>query len=414
MAYIYKAAVIGGGTMGGGIAQVVSFSGLPVVIKDINQDAVDKGIAAAREVYESRVKKGKMTQNEMDQKMALISGTTSYDGFDDVDIVIEAVSERMDIKKAVFAELDKVCPETCIFASNTSALSISELGAATKRADKVIGMHFFNPAPVMKLVEIIPGLETSEDTINDVMQFTTELRKTPIRVEECAGFLVNRLLMPFFNEAVYAAQEGAATLEEIDAAVTGFGMPMGSFFLADMLGIDIAREVQHILYEEYGPRMAPAILIEKMFQAKRFGRKSGVGFYDHGSGPDAEEFVKNAIAETQAETGIKGTSFSFDRLILPMINEAAYAVQEKVASPNDVDLAMIMGSGMKKGDTYIGPLQLADEMGLDVVLEKMEALHKELGVERFRPAPLLKRKVKAGHLGKKTGRGFKEYSLETV
>ena len=151
------------------------------------------------------------------------------------------------------------------------------------------------------------------------------------------------------------------------------------------------------------------------FQAKRFGRKTGVGFYDHGSGADAEEFVNAKIAEVQAETGIKGTSFSFDRLILPMINEAAYAVQEKVASPNDVDLAMIMGSGMKKGDTYIGPLQLADEMGLDVVLAKMEELHKELG-ERFRPAPLLKRKVKAGHLGKKTGRGFKEYSgeLETV
>ncbi|HEY9724693.1 MAG TPA: 3-hydroxyacyl-CoA dehydrogenase [Oscillatoriaceae cyanobacterium] len=412
MAYIYKAAVIGGGTMGGGIAQVVSFSGLPVVIKDINQEAVDKGIAAARAVYESRVKKGKMTENEMQQKMSLISGTTSYDGFDDVDLVIEAVSERMDIKKAVFGELDKVCPSTCIFASNTSALSISELGAATSRPDKVIGMHFFNPAPVMKLVEVIPGLETSEDTINDVMQFTQELRKLPIRVEECAGFLVNRLLMPFFNEAVYCAQEGSASLEAIDADVTSRGMPMGPFFLADMLGVDICREVQHILYEEYGPRMAPAELLERLFQAKRFGQKTGAGFYVHGEGD--EGFTQAQIADVQAKTGIKGTPYSFERLILPMINEAAYALQEKVASPNDIDIAMMAGAGMADTTGPKGPLQLADEMGLDVVLAKMEELHKILGVERFRPAPLLKRKVRAGHLGKKTGKGFKEYSLETV
>jgi 3-hydroxyacyl-CoA dehydrogenase len=409
MAYIYKAAIIGGGTMGGGIAQVVSFSGLPVIIKDVSQDAVDKGIEAAKSVYASRVKKGKMTQNEMDQKMMLISGTTTYDGFDDVDLVIEAVTERMDVKKAVFAELDKVCPPGCILASNTSALSISELGAVTSRPDKVIGMHFFNPAPVMKLVEIIPGLETSEDTINDIIDFTSGLRKLPVRVEECAGFLVNRLLMPFFNEAVYAAQEGAATLAEIDAAVTERGMPMGPFFLADMLGVDVCYHVQHILYDEYGPRMAPAILIDKLFAAKRFGTKNGAGFYVHGEGD--EGFTAKAIAEVQAETGIKGTPFSFERLILPMINEAAYALQEKVASPNDIDIAMMAGAGMADNSGPKGPLQLADEMGLDVVLAKLEELHKLLG-ERFRPAPLLKRKVRAGHLGVKTRKGFKEHSGE--
>ena len=411
MAYIYKAAIIGGGTMGGGIAQVVSFSGLPVVIKDISQDAVDKGIEAARAVYASRVKKGKMTQSEMDQKMTLISGTTTYEGFDDVDLVIEAVTERMDIKKAVFKELDSVTPSHCILASNTSALSISELGSVTSRPDKVIGMHFFNPAPVMKLVEIIPGLETSEDTINDVMQFTSELRKLPVRVEECAGFAVNRLLMPFFNEAVYAAQEGAASLEEIDAAVTKAGMPMGPFFLADMLGVDVCYHVQHILYDEYGPRMRPAELLGELFKAGRFGAKSGAGFYVQSEG--SETFVAEKIAEIQAQTGITGTSFSFDRLILPMINEAAYALQEKIASPNDIDMAMMAGAGMADTSGPKGPLQLADEMGLDVVLARMNELHAELG-ERFRPAPLLKRKVAAGHLGKKVGKGFKEYTLETV
>jgi 3-hydroxyacyl-CoA dehydrogenase len=413
VAYIYKAAVIGGGTMGGGIAQVVSHSGLPVIIKDISQDAVDKGIEAAREVYASRVKKGKMTQHEMDQKMALISGTTSYAEFDDVDLVIEAVTERMDVKKAVFAELDKVTPSSCILASNTSALSISELAASTGRPDKVIGMHFFNPAPVMKLVEVIPGLETSEDTINDVMDFTTSLRKLPIRVEECAGFLVNRLLMPFFNEAVYAAQEGAASMEVIDAAVTAAGMPMGPFFLADMLGVDICREVQHVLYEEYGLRMAPATLLERLFEARRFGKKNGAGFYVYNDA--SETFVAEQIAAVQAETGITGTPFSFDRLLLPMINEAAYALQEKVASPNDIDIAMMAGAGMADTSGPKGPLQIADEMGLDVVLAKLEELHSVLG-ERFRPAPLIKRKVRAGHLGVKTGKGFKEYaaSLETV
>lgn len=413
MAYIYKAAIIGGGTMGGGIAQVISFSGLPVIIKDINQDAVDKGIEAARQVYASRVSKGKMTQNEMDQKMMLISGTTTYEGFDDVDIVIEAVTERMDIKKAVFKELDEVCPPSCILASNTSALSISELGAATKRPDKVIGMHFFNPAPVMKLVEVIPGLDTSEETINDTIDFTSSLRKLPVRVEECAGFLVNRLLMPFFNEAVRAAQEGAASMEEIDAVVTGRGMPMGPFFLADMLGVDVCYHVQHILHDEYGTRMAPAELIDKLYEAKRWGQKTGAGFYVHGDGEEA--FTAKAIADVQAATGVKGTSFSFERLILPMINEAAYALQEKVASPNDIDIAMMAGAGMADKTGPKGPLQLADEMGLDVVVAKLEELQKELG-ERFRPAPLLKRKVRAGHLGVKTRKGFKEHSgeLETV
>jgi 3-hydroxyacyl-CoA dehydrogenase len=411
MAYIYKAAIIGGGTMGGGIAQVVSYSGLPVIIKDINQEAVDKGIEAAREVYASRVKKGKMTESEMNQKMALISGTTTYEGFEDVDIVIEAVTENMKIKKQVFAELDEKTPSHCILASNTSALSISELASATKRPDKVIGMHFFNPAPVMKLVEIIPGLETSEDTINDLIQFTQELRKLPVRVEECAGFLVNRLLMPFFNEAVYAAQEGAASLEQIDADTTAHGMPMGPFFLADMLGVDVCDHVQHILFEEYGTRMAPAELLDRLYQAKRFGKKNGAGFYVYEEG--SETFVAEQIAEIQAKSGIKGTPYSFERLILPMINEAAYALQEKVASPNDVDLAMMAGAGMADKTGPKGPLQIADEMGLDVVLAKMEEFHKLLG-ERFRPAPLLKRKVRAGHLGKKTGKGFKEYSLETV
>jgi enoyl-CoA hydratase / 3-hydroxyacyl-CoA dehydrogenase len=197
----------------------------------------------------------------------------------------------------------------------------------------------------------------------------------------------------------------------IDADVKKHGMPMGPFFLADMLGVDICREVQTTLYEEYGTRMIPAMLLEDMYQAKRFGMKNGAGFYEH-SGAE-EGYTAKAIAKVQSATGITGTPYSFERLILPMINEAAYALQEKVASPNDIDIAMMAGAGMADTTGPKGPLQMADEMGLDVVLAKMEELHAILG-ERFRPAPLLKRKVKAGHLGVKTGKGFKEYSLATV
>ena len=177
--YIFKAGVVGAGTMGGEIAQVISFSGLPVVLKDVDQKMLDKGMETVRHIYQSRVDKGKMSAGEMESKIALVEPTLTYDGFADVDIVIEAVPEKMEIKKKVLAELDAVLPETAIFASNTSALSISEMAAATKRPGKVIGMHFFNPAHVMKLVEIIPGLETTQETIDDVVMFTESLRKLP-------------------------------------------------------------------------------------------------------------------------------------------------------------------------------------------------------------------------------------------
>ena len=207
--YIFKAAVVGAGFMGGGIAQVITFSGLPVVMKDVDQKFLDKGMDQLRSIYQRRVDSNKMSAGEMAEKVSLVTPTLSYDDSQDVDIVIEAVPEVMSIKKKVFAELDKVCPEHTIFASNTSALSISEMGAATKRPQKMIGMHFFSPAHVMKLVEIIPGLDTSQETVDDVVMFTESLRKIAVVVQECPGFLVNRLLMPYIGEAVFALQEGA-------------------------------------------------------------------------------------------------------------------------------------------------------------------------------------------------------------
>src|SRR5512136_320375 len=249
--YIFKAGVVGAGTMGGGLAQVISFSGLPVVMKDVDQKMLDKGIDTVRHIYQSRVDKGKMSVGEMESKLSLVEPMLTYDGFSDVDIVIEAVPEKMGIKKAVLADLDAVLPETAIIASNTSALSISEMASATRRASKVVGMHFFNPAHVMKLVEIIPGLDTSQETIDDVVMFTESLRKIAVVVRECPGFLVNRLLTPYLNEAAWALQEGAAGATEIDDGMVGFGMPMGPFTLMDMLGLDVCAYVGEYLWKEY-------------------------------------------------------------------------------------------------------------------------------------------------------------------
>lgn len=403
--YIFKAAVVGAGTMGGEIAQVVTFSGLPVVLKDVDQGMLDKGLEKAREIYQRRVEKGKMSAGEMDSKLSLITPTLTYDDFGDVDIVIEAVPEKMAIKRKVFQELDQVCPEQTIIASNTSALSISEMGAATKRPHKVVGMHFFNPASVMKLVEVIPGLDTSQETVDDVVMFSEGLRKLPVVVQECPGFLVNRLLMPYLNEATKALGEGAATGAEIDQAVVAWGMPMGPFTLMDMLGLDVCAHVGEYLYSEYGERMSPAPLFEKLVAAGRLGEKSGAGFYDHPGGES--EAVNGMIKDLQKSGAV--TKFSVERLMYPLINEAALCVQEHIASVTDIDMSMIAGTGMTYGGERIGPLAIADKIGLDAVVQGLEALEKELG-PRFHPSRPLTLRVRAGHLGVKAGKGFHEYA----
>jgi 3-hydroxyacyl-CoA dehydrogenase len=355
-----------------------------------------------------------MTVGQVQEKLDLIDYTLDYDEFGDVDIVIEAVPEVMKIKQQVFKELDGVCTPDTIFASNTSALSITEMGEATDRPNKVIGMHFFNPAHVMKLVEIIPGAETDQDTIDTVEQFTQELRKIPVIVQECPGFLVNRLLMPYLNEAVLALEQGSATAQEIDEAMGrgGFGWPMGPFFLMDMLGIDVCAHVGNYLYDHYGERLAEVKLFDELVQRNRLGEKSGAGFYIYTSAKaePLEDIVRKLQASEDIETG---TPFSVDRLIMPFLNEAALCVQEEIANVNDVDMACIAGLGMEVNQNgspvRMGPLEYMDEMGLDVVVEKMETLEKEFG-PRFHPADILYQKVKAGALGKKAGRGFMEWT----
>jgi 3-hydroxyacyl-CoA dehydrogenase len=413
--WIFKAGVVGAGAMGGEIAQVITYSGLPVVLKDIEQEQLELARKKVEDIYQRRVDKGKMTVGQVQEKLDLIEYTLEYDDFADVDIVIEAVPEVMKVKQQVYRELDQVCPPDTILASNTSALSITEMASASGRPHRVIGMHFFNPAHVMKLVEVIPGAETDQDTTDTVEQFTQELRKIPVIVKECPGFLVNRLLVPYLNEAVLALEEGAATAPEIDEAMGrgGFGWPLGPFFLIDMMGLDVSAHVAEHLAPFYGERIKPAKLFEKLFEAGRYGERTGAGFYIY-SDPDAEPL--EAIIQRMQESGEveTGTSFSVDRLIMPFLNEAALCVQEEIANVNDIDMACIAGIGMainRNGEMVrMGPLEYMDEIGLDTVVETLEALEQEFGA-RFRPVDILRQKVRAGDLGKKTGLGFMEWTV---
>ena len=401
--YIFKAAVIGAGAMGAGIAQVISFSGLPVVLKDVDQAFLDKGMATIRKIYQGRVDKGKMSAGDLDAKMSLITPALDYAEFGDVDIVIEAIPEKMSLKQKVFAELDGICPEGTIFASNTSALSITEMGRATQRPHKMIGMHFFNPANVMKLVEIIRGEGTDEETVSDLVAFTESLRKIPVVVKECPGFLVNRLLMPYLNEATLCLQEGAATAQDIDGAMRDYGWPMGPFTLMDFLGLDVCADVGAYLHSQYGERMKGAEMFARLVKLGRLGEKSGAGFY--GYGDQTDEPVKQLVAELSAG---KKTEFTPERLMYPMLNEAARCVEENIADTKDIDMAMLAGSGMTYKGDRIGPLALADKLGIDAIVGALEGLEKKYG-SRFHPCDKLYELVKEGWLGEKTKAGFLEY-----
>lgn len=405
--YIYKTAVIGGGAMGAEIAQAITFSGIPVLLKDVDRTRVDQGLEAIRTIYQRRVDRGKMTQDELEKKLALVTGVTDYEGFKEVDLVIEAVPERLDLKQQIFKELDRATPESAILASNTSSLSISALGGVTKRPHKVVGMHFFYPAHIMKLVEVIPGLETSEETTGDIIAFAEGLRKLPVRVNECPGFLVNRILMPYLNEAAFCAAGGAAAPRQIDEAMVEFGFPMGPFTLVDNLGFDVCREVVNVLLDAYGSRMQPAAIWERLYALKRYGAKAGAGFYLYGeragqADPDLDRIIGELRAQQKAPS-----EFSVNRLVLPMVNEAIRCLDEHVCTAADVDLAVIAGLGFPQAKG--GILHYADEAGLDTVLSELLRFAKADG-ERFWPSPLLKRKVAAGHLGKRVKRGFFEYT----
>jgi len=405
--YIYKAAVVGAGAMGAQIAQTISYANLPVVLKDVNETLVQKGLEAARKIYLRHVEKGRMQPEEAEQKMSLIAGSTTYDPFGDVDIVIEAVPEHLELKQRVFKELDPVTPAHAILASNTSSLSVSAIASATSRPGKVVGLHFFFPAHVMRLVEVVAGLDTSQETVQDMIAFGETLRKIPVRVKECPGFLVNRLLFPYLNEAACCLQEGAAPAMYIDQMATSWGFPMGPFVLMDALGLDIVADVAEVLHDGYGPRMSPARLLRLLVEQGRKGQKTGAGVYNYSEGwPREDDVLKQAIAQVRRETGVTGTRFSMERLVLTMLNEAALCLEEGICGPNDLETALLAGIGFpadKKGILHWG-----DSFGLDAAVEGLKRLSAELGF-RFWPAPLLKRMVAAGHLGRKARRGMFAY-----
>ena len=290
--FVFKAAVVGAGTMGGEIAQVISSAGIPVVLKDVDQKFVDQGLEKAKQVSQgqtaSQVKKEKITQEQADQQveeiLGRISGTTSYDGLGDVDFVIEAVPERMDIKQEVFAELDASTPGHAILASNTSGLSITEMGDATLRPDKVVGFHFFWPASMMRLVEVIEGEATSDDTLRTARNFAQAIRKTAVSCAEVPGFVVNRILMSGAAEIWRAQEESGKTPQEVDQKIQeSKALPMGPFFLADMTGLDTTLHVAQNMVESYGERFHVHAGMKELVEQKNFGQKTGKGFYEHNS-----------------------------------------------------------------------------------------------------------------------------------
>jgi enoyl-CoA hydratase/3-hydroxyacyl-CoA dehydrogenase len=389
---IKKAAVVGSGAMGHGIAQLLATNGIEVTMIDVSDEFLQKGMEKIKWSLDKFVEKKRIRKEDADAALARISTTTSYEqAGKDIDLAIEAVPENMELKKKVFATLDSAAPPNAMLASNTSTLSITEMGQATKRPDKVAGMHFFNPPQLMALVEVIKGDNTNQETITTLAELAKKLGKTPIIVrKDVRGFIVNRVLGAVFNEAFWAFKRGEATKEGIDASVKyNGGFPMGWFELADFVGLDIAYEVGEILYKAYGERFKPcAEVIDPLIKEKKFGQKTGVGFYDWTKGRPRIPF--NLMDE-----------YDVERSWAVAVNEAAWLIHDDAADPQDID------TGMKLGTYWpSGPCEYADRTGLDLVLNKLKELYTKYSMEMYKPCPLLEDYVNKGYLGKKTGRGF--------
>ncbi len=391
---VRKVGVVGAGVMGGGIAQLLAYRGLEVRLKDIAAPALGHGLKTARELFDKLVKRGRLHRREAERMMSAISPTLDYTGFGTTELVIEAVVERIDVKKNVLGELEGQVELGTVLTSNTSALSITEMQEALARPADFCGMHFFNPVNRMPLVEIVRGQETGDEAVATVWALTRKLDKTPLVVRDGPGFLVNRILAPYMNEAGWLLADGAS-VESIDRALVAFGMPMGPLRLLDEVGLDVAHHVSGILYEAFGDRMQPAPALERLPETRRLGRKGGLGFYTYQGGREqqVDAAIYAALGLPAQRREIPRATIQ-ERCVLVMVNEAARVLAEGIVrDAGDVDLGLITGTGFPpfRG----GLLRYADTLGIATVLEKLESYARELG-PRFEPAPLIRERAAAG------------------
>jgi enoyl-CoA hydratase/3-hydroxyacyl-CoA dehydrogenase len=405
--FVFKAAVVGAGTMGGQIAQTIAAAGIPVVLKDIDDALVQAGLEEARNVTRGQIgklaEKGKITaeqaEAQIEQIIGRIEGTTSYESFGDVDFVVEAVPEKIEIKQAVFAQLDAATPGHAILASNTSSLSITEIGEATLRPEQVIGFHYFYPASIMPLIEIVEGEETSAETLGATLTFAQAIRKQPITCAEVPGFVVNRILNSGTAEIWREQEEKGLSIKRIDEGLGGAGViPIGPYQLINLLGLDTVLHVAEHLVESYGEErfFVPKGMQKLVSEGKLGAKTGGDGFYDPqgepnlpGEGePDIDELV--------------------ELLSLKTFLEACLVLEEGVATHRDIDFGMMAGAGLDPRRGLLPPFMRADSEGLDTVLERLESAEERYG-ERFAPPTILRRLVAQGRLGQKSGQGFYAY-----
>jgi 3-hydroxyacyl-CoA dehydrogenase/enoyl-CoA hydratase/3-hydroxybutyryl-CoA epimerase len=390
---VRRVAVIGAGIMGGGIAQAAADQGLPVRLKDIRPEPILDALRTAREIWDRRKKRGRLSERVIEQKMAFISPTADDTGLVHADLIVEAVVENLDVKRQVLAEAERRMDSRAVFASNTSSLPIAQIAARAIHPERVVGLHFFNPVHRMPLVEVIAGRHSSPEALATVRAFALRLGKVPVIVRDEPGFLVNRILTFYLDEALHLLAEGVR-VEAVDSAMTQFGMPMGPFALLDQVGLDTARHVAEVLQQAFESRIGARAEspLEVMVAAGRLGEKNGKGFYRYRdqkrTGVDGEVYK---LLEAPAALELPAETIQ-ERLVLAMVNEAAICLQDAVArEPRDVDLAMVMGTGFPpfRG----GLLRYADWVGVPIVADRLSRLADSHG-ERFRPAEVITQMVR--------------------
>jgi 3-hydroxyacyl-CoA dehydrogenase len=399
---IRSAAVVGAGTMGGGIAMNFVNAGIPVLLKEVTQEALDRGLATIRRNYESSVAKGKLTPAQFEQRFALITPTLTYNGFDQIDMVTEAVFENMDLKKATFAELGRVTRPDCILASNTSTLDIDEFARSSGRPEKVIGTHYFSPANVMRLIEIVRGSQSSAETIATGLKLAKKLDKVGVLVGNCFGFVANRMIAYYMREAYLLLEEGAS-VPHIDHALVEFGMPVGPFAMQDIAGIDVGARIRQYLrsigmHRAEGPESP---VPDWLFDMGRYGQKTGAGWYRYDSGsrtPIPDPLIDDLAAKAAIARGIERQPVPDDEIIAritaALANEGANILDEGYATrPGDIDVIYVHGFGFPRNRG--GPMFYADTIGLQTVLDRVHRYRNQLGAY-WLPAPLLERLAASG------------------